>query len=131
MSFTDTSVSSNELISSLFVAFHGGSSRVPATRLILNIHFPFFEMFHPSPNTAGAHADISIGTLKSEVNFSSRFFLFNKKFDDSMLSKRNIAVRHFRNCSCSHVTAANNITISKTCRVQSIDYKSVVVSLHY
>ena len=76
-------------------------------RLILDACVPIFEKIHPIPNTAGTHADIYIGTLKSEVNFSSRFFLFNKEFNDSMLSKQNTAAYHFGNCFCGHMIAAN------------------------
>ncbi|KAJ4434908.1 hypothetical protein ANN_23479 [Periplaneta americana] len=38
----------------------------PLRRLILDARVPIFEMFHQSPNTAGAHAHISVCTLKPE-----------------------------------------------------------------
>ncbi|KAJ9576786.1 hypothetical protein L9F63_006627 [Diploptera punctata] len=63
-------------------------------------------MFHPSPNTAGTHAGISVCTLKSLVNINSRLFLFNKEFNDSALSKRNIDVCHFGNTACGHMIEA-------------------------
>ncbi|KAJ4434314.1 hypothetical protein ANN_22869 [Periplaneta americana] len=69
-----------------------------------------FEMFHPSPNTAGAHAHISVFTLKSEVNFSRKFFICNNGFNDSTLSKRIIVVDHFANIACDHVLEANDVT---------------------
>ncbi|KAJ9574264.1 hypothetical protein L9F63_026090 [Diploptera punctata] len=63
-------------------------------------------MFHPSPNTAGTHAGISVCTLKSWVNANSRLFLFNKEFTDITLSKRNTDIRHFGNTACGHVIEA-------------------------
>ncbi|KAJ4430015.1 hypothetical protein ANN_22223 [Periplaneta americana] len=47
---------------------------------------PIFEMFHPSPNTAGAYAHISVCTLKSEKTSSSETLLtidFNPGSRDS------------------------------------------------
>ncbi|KAJ4425999.1 hypothetical protein ANN_27626 [Periplaneta americana] len=55
----------SELFNSFLVAFCGGSSRATATGLILDARVPIFEMFHPSPNTAGAHAHTSVCTLLS------------------------------------------------------------------
>ena len=63
-------------------------------------------MFHPSWNTART----SISTLKSLVNFCSRDFLFNKKFDDSMLAKRHILVGHFVRSDTGHVMQVIDIT---------------------
>jgi len=60
---------------------------VTAPRLILDARVPIFKMFHPSSNTARTHAHTSISTLKSLVNFCSRDFLFNKKFDGITLVK--------------------------------------------
>ena len=74
-------------------------------RLILDAHVPIFKMFHPSSNTARTHAHTSVSTLKSLVNFCSRDFLFNKKFDDSMLAKRHIVVGH-----TGHVMQAIDVT---------------------
>ncbi|KAJ4441987.1 hypothetical protein ANN_11851 [Periplaneta americana] len=102
-----------ELINSFLVAFRGGSSRATATWLILDTRVPIFEMFHPSRKTAGAHAHISVCTLKSEVNFSSRFFFFNKEFNDSTLSKRTIVVDHFANIVCVHMMEVNDVTICR------------------
>ncbi|KAJ4451616.1 hypothetical protein ANN_03085 [Periplaneta americana] len=99
-----------ELINSFLVTFRGGSSR--ATRLILDARVPIFEMFHSSPNTAGSMY-ISACTLKSEVNFSSRFFFFNKEFNDSMLTKRTIVVDHFANIACGHMIEVNDVAICK------------------
>ena len=67
--------------------FHFLGRNETALRLILDARVPIFKMFHPSPNTARTHAHTSISTLKSLVNFCSRNFLFNKKFDDSTLAK--------------------------------------------
>jgi len=67
-------------------------------------------MFHPSWNTARTHAHISISTLKSPVNFCSRDFLFNKKFDDSRLAKRHIFVGHFVRSDTGHVMQAIDVT---------------------
>ncbi|KAJ4449238.1 hypothetical protein ANN_00635 [Periplaneta americana] len=100
-----------ELINSFLFAFRGGSSRETATRLILDVRVPIFEMFHPSPNTAVAHAHISVCTLKSKVNFSSRFFFFNEEFNDSTLSKRAIVVDHFANIAYGHIIEGNDVTI--------------------
>ncbi|KAJ9595145.1 hypothetical protein L9F63_013553, partial [Diploptera punctata] len=49
---------------------------------------------------------ISVSTLKSLVNINSRLFLFNKEFNDSALSKRNIDVCHFGNTACGHMIEA-------------------------
>ncbi|KAJ9586742.1 hypothetical protein L9F63_019680, partial [Diploptera punctata] len=49
---------------------------------------------------------ISVSTLKSLVNINSRLFLFNKEFNDSALSKRNIDVCHFGNTTCGHMIEA-------------------------
>ncbi|KAJ4451599.1 hypothetical protein ANN_03068 [Periplaneta americana] len=99
-----------ELINSFLVVFCGGSSRMTATMVILDARVPIFEMFHPSPNTAGTHAHISVCTLKSEMNFSSRFFFFNKEFNDSTLLKRTIVVDHFANIVCGHIIEVNDVT---------------------
>ncbi|PSN42324.1 hypothetical protein C0J52_18225 [Blattella germanica] len=63
-------------------------------------------MFHPSPNTTGTHAGISVCILKSLVNVNSRLFFFNEEFNDSTLSKRNPDVRHFGNVACGHEVEA-------------------------
>ena len=63
-------------------------------------------MFHPSWNTART----SISTLKSPVNFCSRDFLFNKKFDDSTLAKRHIVVSHFVRSDTGHLMQALDVT---------------------
>ena len=97
---SDTPVSSNE-----------DSLMATATRLIFNTRVPIFEMFRPFSNTAVAHAVTSIGTLMSGMNCSSRFSNFNKEFNHSTLSKRNIALRHFGYRFCGHVIAENNVTI--------------------
>ncbi|KAJ4438919.1 hypothetical protein ANN_14873 [Periplaneta americana] len=102
-----------ELINSFLVAFRGDSSTT-ATRLILDASVPIFGMFHPSPNTAGAHAHISVCKLKSEVNFSSRFFFFNKEFNDSTLSKRTIVIDHFANIIYGHMIEVNDVTICQS-----------------
>lgn len=56
---------SNELIMSFLIAFHGDVRRRP---LRASSRVPICEMYYPSLNSAGAHAEISIGMLKSEVN---------------------------------------------------------------
>ena len=66
-------------------------------------------MFHPSLNTARTHAHTSISTLKSLVNFCSRDFLFNEKFDDSTLAKRHV-VGHFVRSDTGHVMQAIDVT---------------------
>ena len=79
----------------------------------LDARVPIFKMFHPSSNTARTHAHTSISTLKSLkslVNFCSRDFLFNKKFDDSTLAKRHIIVGHFVRSDTGHVMQAIDIT---------------------
>jgi len=76
---------------------------VTATRLILGACVPIFKMLYPSSNTTSTHAQISIHTLNSVVNISSGNLLFNKKFNDSMLTKRNMVVGHFVWLFCSHV----------------------------
>jgi len=83
---------------------------VTTPRLILDARVPIFKMFHPSSNTARTHAHTSISTLKSLVNFCSRDFLFNKKFDDSTLAKRRIIVGHFVRSDTGHVMQAIDIT---------------------
>ena len=65
---------------------------------------------YPSSNTARTHAHTSISTLKSLVNFCSRDFLFNKKFDDSTLAKRHIVVGHFVRGDTGHVMQAIDVT---------------------
>ena len=80
-----------------------------APRLILDACVPIFKMFHPSSNTAVTHAHTSISTLKSLVNFCSRDFLFNEKFDDSTLAKRHI-VGHFVRNDTGHVMRAIDVT---------------------
>jgi len=67
-------------------------------------------MFHPSPNTARTHAHTSISTLKSLVNFCSRDFLFNQKFDDGTMAKRHIVVGHFVRSDTGHVMQATDVT---------------------
>jgi hypothetical protein len=52
-------------------------------------------MLYPSSNTTGTRAHISTHPLKSVVNISSENLLFNKKFNDGTLTKRNIVVGHF------------------------------------
>ena len=79
-------------------------------RLILDARVPIFKMFHPSSNTARTHAHTSISTLKSLVNFCSRDFLFNEKFDDSTLAKRHIIVGHFVRSDTGHVMQAIDVT---------------------
>ena len=96
--------------STLLVAFSGGCSRATAPRLILDARVPIFKMFHPSSKTARTHAHTSISTLKSRVNFCSRDFLFNKKFDDSTLAKRHIIVGHFVRSDTGHVMQAIDVT---------------------
>ena len=59
--------------------------------------------------TAHTHAHTSIHTLKSLVNFCSRDFLFNEKFDDSTLAKRHI-VGHFVRSDTGHVMQAIDVT---------------------
>ena len=71
--------------------------------------FPIFKMFHPSSNTARTHAHTSISTLKSLVNFCSRDFPFNEKFDDSTLAKRYIVVGHFVRSDTGHVMQAIDV----------------------
>jgi hypothetical protein len=44
------------------------------------------------------------------VNFCSRDFLFNKKFDDSTLAKRHIVVGHFVRSDTGHVMQAIDVT---------------------
>ena len=68
------------------------------------------KMFYPSSNTARTHAHTSISTLKSLVNFCSRDFLFNQKFDDSTLVKRHTVVGHFVRSDTSHVMQAIDVT---------------------
>ena len=67
-------------------------------------------MFHPSSNTARAHAHTSISMLKSLVNLCSKDFLFHKEFDDSTLAKRHIVVGHFVRSDTSHVMQASSVT---------------------
>ena len=74
-----------------------------STRLILDACVPIFKMFYPSSNTTSTQSHISIHTLKSVVNISSGNLLFNKKFNDGTLTKRNIVVGHFVSLVCSHV----------------------------
>jgi len=105
-----TPVILNDLIHSLLVVFSGGCSRATAPRLILDARVPIFKMFHPSSNTARTHAHTSISMLKSLVNFCSRDFLFNKKFDDSTLVKRHIVVGHFVRSDTGHVMQAIDVT---------------------
>jgi hypothetical protein len=69
-----------------------------------------FKMFHPSSNTARTHAHTSISTLKVLMNFCSRDFLFNKKFDDSTLAKRHIVVGHFVRSDTGHVMQVIDVT---------------------
>ena len=64
-------------------------------------------MLYPSPNTTSARAHISIHTLKSVVNISSRNLLFNKKLNDGTLTKRNI-VSHFVSLVYGHVMQATD-----------------------
>jgi len=71
---------------------------------------PIFKMFHPSSNTARTHAHTSISTLKSLVNFCSRDFLSNEKFDDSTLAERHIVVDHFVRSDTGHVMQAIAVT---------------------
>ena len=59
--------------------------------------------------TAHTHAHTSIHTLKSLVNFCSRDFLFNEKFDDSTLAKRHI-VGHFVRSDTGHVMQTIDVT---------------------
>jgi hypothetical protein len=56
------------------------------------------------------HAHTPIRTLKSLVNFCSRYFLFHKKFDDSMLAKRHMVVGYFVRNDTGHVMQAIDIT---------------------
>ena len=105
-----TPVVLNDLICSLIVAFSWGCSRATAPRLILDARVPIFKMFHPSSNTARTHAHTSIRTLKSLVNFCSRDFLFNEKFDDRTLAKRHIVVGHFVRSDTGHVLLAIDVT---------------------
>jgi len=56
-------------------------------RLIVDARVPIFKMLYPSCNTTSTHAHISIHMLKSVVNISSGNLLFNKKFNDGMLTK--------------------------------------------
>ena len=100
----------NDLIHSLLVMFSWGCSRATTPRLILDAHVPIFKMFHPSSNTARTHTHTSISTLKSLVNFCSRDFLFNEKFDDSTLAKRHIVVYHFVRSDTGHVMQAIDVT---------------------
>jgi len=100
----------NDLIHSLLVAFSWDCSRATAPRLILDARVPIFKLFHPSPNTARTHPHTSISTLKSLVNFCSRDFLFNEKFDDSTLAKRHIVVGHFVRSDTGHVMQAIDVT---------------------
>jgi len=83
---------------------------VTALRLILDAHVPIFKTFHPSSNTARTHAHTSISTLKSLVNFCSRDFLFNQKFDDSTLAEQHIIVGHFVRSDTGHAMRAIDIT---------------------
>jgi len=76
---------------------------------MLDAHVPIFKMFHPSSNTARTHAHTSISTLKSLVNFCSRDFLFNEKFDDSTLAERHIVVGHFVRSNTGHVMRAIDV----------------------
>ena len=78
-------------------------------RLILDARVPIFKMFHPSSNNARTHAHTSTSTLKSLVNFCSRDFLFNEKFDDSTLAKQHIVVGHFVRSDTGHVMQAIDV----------------------
>jgi hypothetical protein len=69
-----------------------------------------FKMFHPSSNTARTHAHTSTSSLKSLVNFCNMNFLFNEKFDDSMLAKRHIVAGRFVRSDTGHVMQANDVT---------------------
>jgi len=63
-------------------------------------------MLYPSSNTTSTNAHISIHTLKSVVNISSRNLLLNKKFNDSTLTKQNIVVGYFVSLVYGHVMQA-------------------------
>ena len=70
--------------------------------------FPSFKMLYPSSNTTSTRAHISIHTLKSVVNISSGNLLFNKEFNVSTLTKRNIVVGHFVSLVYGHVMQATS-----------------------
>jgi hypothetical protein len=57
----------------------------------------------PSSNTTSTHAHVSIHTLKSVVNISSKNLLFNNKFNDSMLTKQNIVIGYFVSLVYGHM----------------------------
>ena len=72
-------------------------------------------MLYPSSNATSTHAHISLLTLKSVVNISSRNLLLNKKFNDGTLTKRTIVVGHFVSLVYGHVMQATDaIPHSKT-----------------
>jgi len=48
--------------------------------------------------------------LKALVNLCSRDFLFNEKFDDSILAKRHINVGHFVRSDTGHMMQAIDVT---------------------
>ena len=77
-------------------------------RLILDAGVPIFEMLYSSSNTSSTHAHISTHTLKSVVNISSGNLLFNKKFNEGALTKRNIVVGHFVSLVYSHMMQATD-----------------------
>ena len=106
---SDMPISSNELINSFIVALCGGNLRLPTVRLILDTRVPILEIFHPSPNTAGAHADIFISMFSSLTWNSMTAHCQNKH-----------RCSHFGNRSCGHMIAANNVRIWQyVCRLQS------------
>jgi hypothetical protein len=62
----------------LLVALSCSCSRSTTARLIGGVHVSVLKMFHPPPDTAGTHADISRHTTKSLVDDSCRVSLFHR-----------------------------------------------------
>jgi hypothetical protein len=86
---------SDELVDFLLVALSCSSSLSITARLIGDVRVSVLKMFHPPSDTAGTHADISIHNRKPLIDDCCRVSLFQKKFNDSTLSKRRVGDSHF------------------------------------
>jgi len=64
--------------------------------------------------------------LKSLVNFCSRDFLFNEKFDYSMLAKRHIVVGHFGRSDTGHVMQAIDVIRHSRIKQQLVSSTTVL-----
>jgi hypothetical protein len=86
---------SDELVNFLFVALSFSSSLSTTMQLIGDVHVSVLKTFYPPSDTAGTHADISIHTTKLLVDDSCRVSLFQKKFNDSTMTKRHVGDSNF------------------------------------